>query len=58
MVSVIDSVIRDNSATDYGGGVANDHGDVALIDTAVRNENSAVIGGGIDKRHAIRATCR
>ena len=46
VVTVIDSVIRDNSATDYGGGVANDHGNVTLIDTAVR-ENSAVIGGGI-----------
>ena len=46
VVTVIDSVIRDNSATDYGGGIANDHGNVTLIDTAVR-ENSAVIGGGI-----------
>ena len=46
VVTVIDSVIRDNSATDYGGGVANDHGVVTLIDTAVR-ENSAVFGGGI-----------
>ena len=46
VVTVIDSVIRDNSATNYGGGIANDHGNVTLIDTTVR-ENSAVIGGGI-----------
>ena len=46
VVTVINSVIRHNSATEYGGGVANDHGDVTLIDTAVR-ENSAVFGGGI-----------
>ena len=46
MVTVINSVIRDNSATDYGGGVANDHGVVTLIDTAIR-KNSAPFGGGI-----------
>ena len=46
VVTVIDSVIRDNSATDRGGGIANDFGRVTLIDTAVR-DNSAVIGGGI-----------
>ena len=46
VVTVINSVIRDNSATQYGGGVANDHGDVTLIDTVVRG-NSAAFGGGI-----------
>ena len=46
VVTVIDSVIRDNSATDRGGGVANDAGRVTLIDTAVR-DNSAGTGGGI-----------
>ncbi len=46
VVTVIDSVIRDNSATDRGGGIANDAGRVTLIDTAVR-DNSAVTGGGI-----------
>jgi predicted outer membrane repeat protein len=46
VLTVIDSVIRDNAATDYGGGIANDHGNVTLIDTTVR-QNSAVIGGGI-----------
>ena len=46
VVTIVHSVIRDNSATDYGGGIANDHGNVTLIDTAVQ-QNSATIGGGI-----------
>jgi len=46
VVTIVESVISGNTASTYGGGIANDHGIVTLVDSSVRG-NTAVTGAGI-----------
>lgn len=46
-VTLVDSVVKHNSATDSGGGISVEFGTLDIVDSIVR-DNTSMLGGGID----------